>query len=344
MIESPEEFEAVEQLLRERDALHGWLERLDALGSATPEAVRVKVRADYERRLADLTSGLREHGDTISVRLAEDRAEHADLSARATVSRDALAEAELRHAVGEYSQAHFEAERTRHTSDLETFELSLAAVAERIARLEAVEALARRPLATGAPESALPSEPDAPAVSEPAEATGSELTSELLVEIEAEAVPMGELAPEETDSLLAVFDEATEAPGQSALPEPVSPRPPVADHGPLSFTPSGAGGEPRPGPRANTIPPLGMPPAVSAPPRFVRPGERLAGDVPPPPPPPPPSPAARPFLEEEIVAAGPPPEPISVPVSRTLRCGECGAMNKPLEWYCEKCGAELTAT
>jgi hypothetical protein len=31
------------------------------------------------------------------------------------------------------------------------------------------------------------------------------------------------------------------------------------------------------------------------------------------------------------------------PVGRTLRCGECGAMNRPLEWYCEKCGAELTA-
>jgi uncharacterized OB-fold protein len=30
-------------------------------------------------------------------------------------------------------------------------------------------------------------------------------------------------------------------------------------------------------------------------------------------------------------------------VARTVRCGECGAMNRPLEWYCEKCGAELTA-
>jgi hypothetical protein len=29
--------------------------------------------------------------------------------------------------------------------------------------------------------------------------------------------------------------------------------------------------------------------------------------------------------------------------TRTLRCGECGAMNRPTEWYCEKCGAELAA-
>lgn len=28
---------------------------------------------------------------------------------------------------------------------------------------------------------------------------------------------------------------------------------------------------------------------------------------------------------------------------KTLRCNECGAMNYPTEWYCERCGAELAA-
>jgi uncharacterized OB-fold protein len=27
---------------------------------------------------------------------------------------------------------------------------------------------------------------------------------------------------------------------------------------------------------------------------------------------------------------------------KTLKCNECGAMNYPSEWYCERCGAELT--
>jgi hypothetical protein len=26
---------------------------------------------------------------------------------------------------------------------------------------------------------------------------------------------------------------------------------------------------------------------------------------------------------------------------KTLKCAECGAMNTPSEWYCERCGAEL---
>ena len=29
--------------------------------------------------------------------------------------------------------------------------------------------------------------------------------------------------------------------------------------------------------------------------------------------------------------------------SKTLKCGECGTMNYPTEWYCERCGAELAA-
>ncbi|HWJ16726.1 MAG TPA: zinc finger Ran-binding domain-containing protein, partial [Gemmatimonadaceae bacterium] len=29
--------------------------------------------------------------------------------------------------------------------------------------------------------------------------------------------------------------------------------------------------------------------------------------------------------------------------SKTLKCGECGALNYPTEWYCERCGAELAA-
>jgi len=29
--------------------------------------------------------------------------------------------------------------------------------------------------------------------------------------------------------------------------------------------------------------------------------------------------------------------------SKTLKCPECGTMNMPTEWYCERCGAELAA-
>ena len=29
--------------------------------------------------------------------------------------------------------------------------------------------------------------------------------------------------------------------------------------------------------------------------------------------------------------------------AKSLKCGECGSMNYPTEWYCERCGAELAS-
>jgi uncharacterized OB-fold protein len=28
---------------------------------------------------------------------------------------------------------------------------------------------------------------------------------------------------------------------------------------------------------------------------------------------------------------------------KTLKCADCGTLNRPTEWYCERCGSELAA-
>ena len=43
---------------------------------------------------------------------------------------------------------------------------------------------------------------------------------------------------------------------------------------------------------------------------------------------------------EEKLQVGPAEDPTA---KKTLKCQECGAMNRPTEWYCESCGAELAA-
>ncbi|MES2307178.1 MAG: hypothetical protein V4558_16885 [Gemmatimonadota bacterium] len=330
MTQTPHDLAAVEQLLEERDAIHGWLSRLDAAGAAAPDSVRARVRRDYEVRMDGLTERLRVHADAVAGKLRDDRAEHADLAARATAAREALAEAELRHLVGEFEGERYEAERTRHSSDLETFELSLAAASERIGRLEDVHALI-----AAAPKVTPPSEPlSAPVLTTPAvepAAPAEPMSPEIVIQFESEVeeIEIDDLAPDNDDDLLAVFEDV------DSLPPLVAP---VSDFAPLSFRPSGnAPSEPvrpvTPPLRSNT-PPLGMP--AESPPRFVRPGEVVAapvqGDH-----------ASDSLFDEDIVAASPTLEqPVNV-AGRTLRCGECGAMNRPLEWYCEKCGAELTA-
>lgn len=335
MTDETQDLAAVEAILTERDALQGWLARLDASSGTAPEAVRARVRTDYQHRLDAVVSRLQGHTEAVLSRLNADRQEFTDLSARAQLSRDAVAEAELRHAVGEFDQARFEQERSRHIGDLETFELSLAAVAERVSRMEAIQLLINRPTAPDSgPESAPPPRPlqlEQPVAAAVPTPVVEPITLDPTL---AESEP----AKSEEDAFLAVFDAV-----EAELPAPV--RPPE-QRGGLSFTPTGEFEAPRSAGIPPGSPPLGMPERDQKP-RFVRPsptrGSELAeaedrehgtrGQL-----------AAAldvgtvelqpdPVLPEPAVDTGP----------RTLRCGECGAMNRPLEWYCEKCGAELTA-
>jgi hypothetical protein len=38
-----------------------------------------------------------------------------------------------------------------------------------------------------------------------------------------------------------------------------------------------------------------------------------------------------------------PKESMAAEQVKTLKCQECGTLNYPTEWYCERCGAELAA-
>jgi hypothetical protein len=336
MSDDTQNLAAVEAILTERDALHGWLVRLDAAGDAAPESVRTKVRQDYEQRLDAVTDRLRGHADTIGARLASDRAEHADLAGRARLSRDALAEAELRHAVGEYDSEQFERERGRHTGDLETYDLSLTAVAERIARLEEVQALVQREPAEGqAPARA----PDEAPTAEDAEAPDDDRGDGGEPAREAESAASE--SREEEEALLAIFEPVEDEEDAGEEDREAPPSPPARDSGPLSFIPSGEVPRATP-PRSERAMDLR---ANDQPPRFVRPspsrGSELVDSA-----------ESRQRTVQQLDVAGieldpapilPEPEIAGETGPRTLRCGECGAMNRPLEWYCEKCGAELTA-
>ncbi len=305
-MDTPQDLAAVEVLLADRDALHGWIARLDDAGSSVPAAVRARVRDDYERRLDGVTDRLREHADTIASKLAEDRTEHADLLARATSAREALAETELRFAVGEYDQARFDEERNSHASDIESYEVSLTAAAERIARLQDVHALVHR-----APRAA-----EAPVFQEsrPVEyldAAAPPSTS--MDDDEPPAIGIGELAPDDADQILAIFDDAGAPQGHDDT-----------GHGALSFRPSGAGIDDHAAMRSA--------PAHRTPPEPLRVAAPESIPVP----------QLAPF-DEPADRGTAFTDPSGASVARTVRCGECGAMNRPMEWYCEKCGAELTA-
>lgn len=312
----------VEALLAERDAVAGWLARLDGADSSVPPPVRERVRLDYQHRLDGVTERLQGHGDLIAAKLAEDRAEHELHATGVTVAREALAEAQLRHMVGEYDSTYFEAERSRNEAEIERFEGAIAVVSERIIRLEDVLSLIVAPVTpTEAPAAA------APAVVTPPSPPPAEQSAALASGFE--------LDEDQIDKqLLAIFDNASELSEMDIELVESAPETPQPDRGPLSFRP-GSGmpaevkrahqpaGKRADAPRRVAVtdePPRSPPPIVAVPTAL---GTRAA------------------IFDDDIVAAGPPPEAGAASAGRVLRCAECGAMNKGSEWYCEKCGAEL---
>ena len=93
---------SIEDLLADREQFTIWLTRLDEGEDLASEKVRDKVRHDYQGRLDSVMEELASHSDSIAEQLADHRGTQEDLTARDTSAREELAEAEVRHTVGEY--------------------------------------------------------------------------------------------------------------------------------------------------------------------------------------------------------------------------------------------------
>jgi hypothetical protein len=322
----PQNVEEIERLLATRQELMGWIARLDAAGTRAPESVRTKVRADYRGRLALVVDQLRTHSDAIASSLNVLLTQSREFRQVRGEELEVRAEAELRHAVGEFNDDEWQLVELESSGKIAGFDQELERLGAEINRLEEVQALI-------APPASPPVEAAPQPRQRPVAAPHPEPESELMVTHDAELPPMVGLeaeAPAEPPPLALVRDEA-------AQPAAPAPRPEA----------------PRFVPRAG----MPKPPRESGPARAIQFPQAA------------PSPASGPPQDElaflrsvTIDATGPgtSTRPASTPtpggfgaverdagagqsVTKTLKCGECGSMNRPTEWYCERCGAELAA-
>ncbi len=287
---TPDSDTTIDGLLQQRTQYEQWLARLDSTGDKAPPAVRAKVRGDYEARLRGVIDQLRSHAATIAEELDRHKTTQSGLDRDKRLVEDELAEAEVRHAVGEYTEDEWRRISDNNSERLSRLRDDLRSVGNEIARLSEVQTLIG-----GAPKAPPPAPPPPPAP-EPVAA-----------------------APEPQP------EPVVEAPPPAAKPSPPRPResepahaaaPPTDE---LAFIKSVAAEEER-----KPAPP---PPAPSR--RPSNPGggggsSARAHDA---------APAAG--------AATAPGKPGATGVAKTLKCGECGTLNRPTEWYCERCGAEL---
>lgn len=302
-------------LLADRQRIQDWLDRLERSSGSAPEGVRRRVRSDYESRLAEVVTRLSGFTAAISESLASVQAHQSELERQRAAVEEALAEAELRHAVGEFTDEQWDALARDHGERLDAFSGEIGRLAEEASRLADV-------LAQVAPPEPEPveAEPEPEVSSAAVRAPGDDLDIEV---IEVEEVSLTSHAKVGEDDI-PVYD-APETPAESVRHVPVeAPR----------FTPK-PGMEPRPRerPAPRTLrfpaPPVPEPPAAN-------PVDEMT------------------FLKSVTLDSGAAPRERggegrgirtrgTGTAAKTLKCTECGAMNRPTEWYCERCGAELAA-
>jgi len=304
---------AIQRLLEERRQYEAWIARIDAAGGAAPSTVRSRVRSDYEARLNAVTEELKVHAEAARLMAAQRKELRRELQAKETHAAERLAEAELRHAVGEYDESQWTQVHKESLAELVSVREELGAVDEDISQLEELERLVRtRPPAPPAPA------PPPPVVAAPPPPPVVTPTA---------GPPQTIAAPAVTASMPRVGSPPRPhvAPAPPAPPKPdqkpdtrAAEKPAMIDE--LAFLKSVTEDEkrgiasPGPTPGQRRVSGAQFQPAEPA-------GNRPA---------PVPAPTASPVSDD--------PEPV-----RTLKCRECGTMNLPTEWYCESCGAELAA-
>ena len=323
---APDSTQEIESLLADRQRLRGWLDRLDAAQDRAPAQVKTRVRADYEGRLAEVVARLGGFSTAISASLETLRGQRAAYESKRAEIEEARAEAGLRHVVGEFSDEEWgrldgDANQNIHalTGEINRLSTEINRLGEVLSQVSPLEPPRREPP---------PARPIREVRSE------ERLDIHVLEPEELTLTPRGKSSPDDNQNVVTI-DPDTMDDIEAIRPETSRPIPVEAPR----FTPK-AGAEPKPAPRdrgpARTIRfPTQQPPTEPASQAvdemtFLK---SVTLD----------SPASR-----ERAAADQRPSAASARArspnaSKTLKCAECGSMNKPTEWYCERCGAELAA-
>jgi hypothetical protein len=310
-------------LLQERRRYEGWLAALDARRDSTPAHVFDRVKADYEHRLGVVAERLAAHRHAIEEERTSLESRRSLLEAEEQLRRDERAELELRAHVGELDGGDADAAFRTVDEALETLTSEKESLTSRIAELQGLltddRGAAPTEAAEGAPEPEQQHEPEpepitATATAPVAEPPGAEEPATEQAPPAAAAQPEPPLSPPEA-AHLHVPDGAT-----------ARPRPASGSFDELAFLSGVVGSEtPKSAPLDDKRIDSALDEVLGSAGGGRRSGEApLASNIP----------ANTPIV---LRSSG------SMEQSKTLKCTDCGAMNYPTEWYCERCGAELAA-
>src|ERR1700694_5340883 len=99
----PVSLDALNGLLKERQRYEEWLAALEAKRASTSESVYVRVQSDYQTRLREVSSKLAERAGELRENIDALNSKLEEVTRQETQQRESRQEAELRAAVGEYT-------------------------------------------------------------------------------------------------------------------------------------------------------------------------------------------------------------------------------------------------
>ena len=321
----------IEALLAERRKFELWLDQLEGRRAATPQNVYAKVHADYSARLADAQSRLAAETGAVEELVSKLEASLETHDATISAKSDELAEAELRASVGEYAEKDWN--KLRDKLSLAIAEMTKARDTV-LGELEAMRAV----LAEASSSKPVPIV-EVPVVAPVAAAPVTEAVAPRV------SVPVARIS----EPAAVITDEPVVA---AAVPQPAPPAEQPKDRDELAFLRSVLGRS-TPATHPGAQPAVEESPSVSGRRSMGSNSSRTSSGT------------ARPSTPELFQA----PEPLAMPadqaresgafsratgsftmptsanpeVVKSLKCSECGTLNYPTEWYCERCGGELAA-
>ena len=335
MSDSTNWMDALNALMEERNRYEQWLAQLDARKGTTPTHVFARVRADYDARLTKVLDQLAGRATELQSTASTLAEKVAALYADETTLRDERAEAELRAMVGEFSLDHARDAMQRCDEAISSLGAERAQVGAELGRVQEILAVAvRPPTPPSGEESVIPIEALAPAKTAVPPAPVPQ-AAQPAPHPQAPPPPSVRPVPSSGFDELAFLQSVVDrpAPARPADVAHAAPAPRV-DHRP-EIRP-----EPAPARSAMIEPadvevPAGLNGAASR--RGAAPTPVLT---------------STPLVEKEVQHPDSSLTPGSIPAFlkdvpteqiKTLKCQECGTMNYPTEWYCERCGGELAA-
>jgi hypothetical protein len=310
--------ENVAALILERQRIENWLATLDARKASTPDHVYQRVRGDYANRLKAITDQLLARSAALKAHVEQVNARLTQFTTEAQRLKDVRAESELRMQVGELSVADW------NTKARECDE-GIARLTEAQAQARALLAQAREVLAMVSGHAnggaATSSSTSSPRISRPINVDQ--------ISGKHNRVPTPSSAPNMDELAFLNSVVGNQPPGvQQQPPSAVPPAPqkielesegaPDLAESLLDRVNQRSGGTLREdGDADSLLKGVGTP----------KPGNTQ-------------SPLAANVTESNPIELKP---QGGAERHKTLKCQECGTMNYPTEWYCERCGAELAA-